>query len=213
MNDKYRSMNADINRSWEITGALDPVTIKHNLPGCVRVRRATKSQDLRGVDFIADLDGGRKVRIDSKPRFGSAKRHWKPHATGVLVPEIVLETWSTVPGTNPLRGEEGTIGWALKTSSVTDYYLFTFDSADTDRCYLLAADELRRAMLDNPQWPARYKLVRSWTRSDDGTKWQSECVILPITEVKRACTAAQDWRSARLVSEDPLVVEPPRRRA
>ena len=147
------------------------------VPGCVRVERANKTHDLRGVDYYAELESGIRLGIDTKTRSPGCSAYWATDE-----PEIALETWSEVPA----NGASGRIGWTLDQSKITDLVLYTYPPQDCDRCYLFGFHHLRAAFHANGRdWVLDYKCAKQKTE-ENGRSWQSECVFVPVTIVQAA---------------------------
>jgi hypothetical protein len=153
---------------------------------CVAVNYVTDRCDQRaGIDYRAVLRGGAPVDIDHKARRPGASRFW-----GGSEPQFALEHWSLVPGTSP-SAPRGATGWTLDESKRTDYILFTYDPADTDRVFLVPFQLLRIAFRRNfACWSdGRFKVGRESTVDRQrGTRWESECVFVPASVAFDAIT-------------------------
>lgn len=151
----------------------DAETIRAMIDGCERVDVASTEHDRRGIDYFARLHGGVQIHIDAKARDRGCSQFWKQG-----IPELALEDWSVVP----VNGHSGKIGWTLDVSKETDMVLFTFDPADTDRCYLISFQLLRIAFRRYcSRWLQQYKHA---PQQNNG--WKSHCVFVPVRVVFKA---------------------------
>lgn len=161
----------------------DLAEIIRYLLGADSVVRAHKDLDLRGVDYLAALPGGRVVPVDTKLRTPGCSRHWKGE------PDLALEIWSNV--------ENKIVGWTLDAAKLTEYVLFVYAPEDSPNAYMVPFVQLRKAFAENvAQWTAVY---RKATQSSDGGQWHSECVFVPASVVLRAvgwCMGTPDLREA-----------------
>jgi len=157
----------------------DVDTIRHMLPNCKEVVIVEDPETQRaGIDYIARLEGGGTVNIDSKGRTRGAAKYWK---TGQ--PELALEVWSVMPE----AGKSGTPGWTFDTSKQTDMVLYHFD--DVPDCYLIAFQSLRIAAVQNyADWHAKYCEPPQHSKRGD-TSWRSQAMFVPVDVVLEAITA------------------------
>lgn len=153
------------------------------LLGADAVVRADKELDMRGVDYLAALPGGRAVPVDVKLRAPGCARFWKGE------PDFALEVWSNV--------ETRAIGWTLDATKLTEYVLFAYAPEDTRSVYIAPFVQLRKAFADNlEQWGAVY---RKATQSSNDGQWHSECIFVPASVALRAvgwCMGTLDLREA-----------------
>lgn len=161
--------------------ATDADTIMKLLDGCVSVRPTETIGNDNGVDFIATLRGGAVVNIDVKTRQAGCSRYWN---RSTKEPELAIEKWSVMPGGQYDTSEDrAKAGWTIDESKATDMILYTFDPSDSCLAFLLPFQSLRlaaRRMIQN--WMKRFKV--DVQQSCRGTsKWQSQCVMVPASEV------------------------------
>lgn len=157
-----RSMDNDIER------------IKAAFYKCARVEKTNTDIDKTGVDYYAVLESGVVINIDAKARERGASRYW---ANGE--PELAIETWS-VYKSKP--------GWTFSLKSDVDYILYSFDSTDADKYYLLPFQLLRNAAIANyRKWESQFP-EKSQYSYDDGRKWESRCIFVPASVVLDAIT-------------------------
>lgn len=155
----------------------DIATLKSMIDGCATVVKTDLATDKSGVDYIATLRGGAKLRVDAKTRQKGCSQYWK-HGT----PELALEKWSVVP----TDSYDGAVGWTLCESKDLDLVFFKFHPSDCDTAYLLSYHHLRMAFRRNcVRWEERFK-VDTQTTVYDGRQWRSRCVFVPVPVVERA---------------------------
>jgi hypothetical protein len=161
----------------------DLATIQRMLAGCIRVEPVT-SADINlqraGVDYVATLRSGAEVFVDAKARTPGCRRFWRNG------PELQIESWSLVPGTCP-RQIAGLPGWTVDEAKVTDLILYTFDSADTDLCFLVGFQPLRLATREFFRvWSRDYgppKRQETRCRRCGTHQFESEALFVPASEV------------------------------
>lgn len=151
--------------------------LKRVISKCIQVEKTDVETDKTGVDYIATLEGGAKIRIDAKAREKGASKYWKHGEV-----ELALEIWSKCPNSCT----NGKIGWTLSVKSDVDLILYTFDIADSDKYYLLPFQPLRMAF---------QKHGRNWVKeygqkfqSSNGGEWKSSAVFVPAKTVIEAIT-------------------------
>ena len=144
------SFNEDF-RFSDTPAAYDLVNrvCKAELPYCIGVKRASHFEDKAGVDFWAHMPDGSRIGIDLKLRrkdYGA--RYGKPL-------DCVVELDCA-----------GSHGWLNKAGGAA---LILFAASDTGRYFMIAADELRAAVITGlPRWIAAGRVhecvfQRSWT--------------------------------------------------
>lgn len=182
------------------SAGIDTAAIRGMIPGCTQVSRASRSQDLKGIDYIAELESGVKLAIDAKARSAGCRKFWRRTRGGDREPDVHLETWSVIPGSAvPDDQPEGSIGWTLDSGKRTDLVLYTFDPADCDRCYLFGFQHLRAAFVRfRAEWMLEYHSARQHS-CDNGREWRSECVFVPVTVVQRAIQSVSVGRPSVLL--------------
>ena len=159
--------------------ATDKDTIKKMIDGCVDCVKTDEATDKRGVDYVATLRRGARVLIDAKARQPGARKYWGP-----LGPDLALEIWSVIPGPDSTKKT----GWTLSETSEVGLILFTFDSSDTNDCFLVSAQHLRIAFRRSfALWTKLYKPQQQRTVSGS-TSWLSESVFVPACVVLAAIT-------------------------
>jgi hypothetical protein len=77
---------------------------------------STPEEDFQGVDFWSQREG-RRLGVDAKI------------SAGRYVGDIPFEVWSTMPGYSE-RKPQGTVGWSLDPTKITDIYVFGWYSSD-----------------------------------------------------------------------------------
>lgn len=143
--------------------------IKAFFPLCSKVEKTAADMDKQGVDYVAVLKGGAKIFIDAKTREKGASRYWRYGK-----PEIALEIRSVV--------EKNKLGWTLSDTSKAHYILYTFDSSDSERFFMIPFQLLRKAFWENGrQWIEHYGKK---TQRSDG--WHSTAVFVPADIVSQA---------------------------
>jgi hypothetical protein len=161
-------------------------TIKQLLPNCKEVI-IVEDPDMQraGVDYVAVLEGGATVNIDSKGRTRGAAKYWK-----TAQPELALEVWSVMPE----QGKTGTPGWTFDTSKQTHMVLYHFD--DVPACYLIGYQSLRMAAVSNyADWYSKYCEPPQRSKRGD-TAWKSQAMFVPVDVVLQAIrTVTEGLRS------------------
>lgn len=153
------------------------------IDGCAGIVKTNLQQDKQGTDYIVTLRNGATVLIDAKTREtrrGGLVRFW---SGGADSPDLALEKWSVVPCASCPKGKAG---WTLCESKQVDLILFTFDSVDTNKAYLLPFQLLRMAYRRNLiAWHRAYR-VQTQSTVLRGQRWQSQCVFVPAKIVVSA---------------------------
>lgn len=164
--------------------ASDADTIMALLDGCQSVKANDTEGDDKGIDFIATLRGGSLVNIDVKTREPGCSRYWR---NKLNEPELAIEKWSVMPGGEyDIKPHRARAGWTIDESKKTDMILYTFHPSDSTIAFLLPFQSLRmasRRMLVH--WLKRFK-VDVQRSSRGGSKWQSQAVFVPASEVINA---------------------------
>jgi len=178
------SFNGKLDFSRGKREATDIETIKAMLPGCTRVEKTSEKTDRQGIDYIAYLRRGAEIFIDAKTREAGASNYWK-HGE----PEIPLEIWSIRPGGKYGTPEEQKkTGWTLCEQSLVDLILFTFDPQDSDDAFLISFQLLRAAFVKHFYTWSRMYDRKTQESHNNGSRWESECVFVPINVVLNAIT-------------------------
>src|SRR4030042_6046812 len=95
--------------SQGVQQASDIETIRSIITGCVSVKKTSTEVDRNGIDYIAELRGGAKIRIDSKTREIGCSQYWQNGE-----PELAPEIWSVMPnGKYHIPREQAKTGWTL----------------------------------------------------------------------------------------------------
>lgn len=127
--------------------------LRHDMDA-VRVERAEREDDRRGVDFWARLKSGQKQGVDLKRR----KAEWS---------DLYLELVSN-DGRN-------VVGWSKRDDYITDYVLFLWPK----RHLLLPFPQLR-ATMHRQEAAYRERYGTLWAKSRlDGATWRTENVPVP----------------------------------
>lgn len=125
--------------------------------GAVRVERASRDDDLRGVDFWAYLTGGNHVGVEVKNRR-------RDHRLGDILVEIVSQQF------------EGRPGWAVNPTYITDFLLYLLPG----RHFLIPYATLRATVLrrldDYRRW---YGAKVAESESVAGGHWTTENIPVP----------------------------------
>ena len=177
-------------------------TIVDMIDGCVRCEKTGINEDRRGIDYVAELRSGARVRIDGKARDAGCSKWWKR-----CEPDLALEKWSVVPHLNGNGRMVQKTGWTLNEKTETDLILFTYDPSDTERCFLLPFVLLRMAFRrfivswwkDPDFWTAEQNSTGS-----DGRTWKSECIFVPHWIVMSAIDQVSEGRLIQEVSQGSL---------
>jgi len=168
VNDFYRKL--EYSRGEREKNDID--ILRRIIPQCVSVEKTGIEEDKAGVDYVAILKCGAKIRIDAKTREKGCSKWWK-HGE----PEIALEKASVIKG-----GKMVKIGWTLDTKKEVDEILYTFDIEDSDRIYRLPFQILRTVFWNHgKEWQEKYGL-----KYQDSGGWKSSAIFIPISEVINA---------------------------
>ncbi len=144
-------------------------TIKSLIPDCERVFEATKEEDRTGIDYWAELSGGRLLAVDHKAREEGASKYWRYNE-----PELALEVYSVC--------ETKKIGWTLDVKKSTEYVFFSFDKSDSDWCFLMPFQLLRMAFkAKGRQWLDDYGIKKQQSGG-----WTSSAIFVPASVVELA---------------------------
>ncbi len=175
--DTYHDFGEMLDFSRGVREQTDVATLLNMIPGAVEVKKTDEDKDRKGIDYIVTLRGGAEINIDGKARQPGTSQWWRNG------PELALEKWSVLPGGKyQIPKERAKTGWTLNEASDSDMILFTFDESDTDECYLVGFQHLRKAFrVHITDWYAQYKVD-----TQDSKAWQSECVFVPAEEVLKA---------------------------
>jgi hypothetical protein len=171
----------------------DIQTIFNTLQGCVDVRPAPKSMDLKGVDYIARLGTdtglmGAQVYIDAKRRERGCSKYWYDE------PEVAIEIWSKRPsGKYNVPREQAKIGWTLDVKKETDLVLYTFHPDDCRAAYLLSFQTLRIATFKNFKIWIQLFGSKIQETPNGGNGWESMAVFVPIETVLESMRAVQRY--------------------
>ena len=150
--------------------------LKRIIPYCTEVVKADTNTDKQGIDYIAYLAGGAEIGIDAKTREKGASKFWHYGEA-----ELALELWSIYPNGN----KEGVKGWTLSDKTNVDLILYTFDSTDWDKFYLLPYQLLRMAFIrKGREWLSSYA-----RKKQTSNNWQSEAIFIPASIVIEAVKA------------------------
>ena len=134
------------------------------------IRRSDESLDKKGVDYIVDLNNGKKETYDVKRRKQGSNKYWKNGK-----PEIAVEIYS-----DTARKKEG---WT--NTANCDYFLFIFE--DCKKCFRIPAKLLSLTT---------HRFFEKWKREygekiqfniNNGSKYKSSCIFVPFDEVKVCC--------------------------
>jgi hypothetical protein len=135
-----------------------------NLPGAIRIEKATLAEDRSGVDWWANMLNGDRVGIDCKVRSEDYSVKGKD--------DLALESWSVV--------ERKIVGWSRDPNKRTDYILWLW--TDTGRWCLVPFPMLCKVFGDKwESWRRTFKVARQ--RTDQ--RYQSECIFVPRHELWR----------------------------
>lgn len=176
----------DANRSFEEQQhERNMATIKARIPGCIRVDKTPKKDDVSGSDYKAILSGGAHFLVDGKDRRKGCSRYWKNGS-----PEVALETWSVVAGGKYATPDEcKKIGWTLSEKTMVDFVLFSFHPTDYSGPPFLWSFQLLRSafVLNYDKWVGNYRLRNDETPPRNGKRgWESEFVPVPAWVVHQA---------------------------
>lgn len=132
------------------------------IPLAVKVERANRDDDRRGIDYWATLQSGRVVGVDVKCR----DKDWIKKGCD----DVALEIWSVV--------EKKIVGWTRDTQKQTDYILFLWK--DTGRCMLVDFPILCSIFMQRWEtWHKAYQTAFQRTENSPSSQWHSECVFVP----------------------------------
>ena len=175
--------------SQGVRGLSDIMLLKQAIPGCVDVRKTSYSEDVKGVDYIAVLDGGAEIGIDAKAREKGASKFWKYGEA-----ELALELWSVFP-TDKYKGKTG---WTLSKSTNVDLILYTFAPTDWRKYYLLPYQMLRMAFIRKREdWEVRYS-----KKMQDSGNWYSQALFVPASVVLQAIAEVMQTEIMTVVGSD-----------
>jgi hypothetical protein len=135
------------------------------IPAFKCIRKAPKTNDRTGVDYIVERYGLCSLQIDLKLR---EKDWWASHSEQ---DDLALETFSVI-GTQK-------VGWTRDEKKVSDYILWFWQ--DTGRFYLLPFPPLCYVFQHYwEEWIKEYRTDRQYTRPENGRRgWYSACVFVP----------------------------------
>jgi hypothetical protein len=143
--------------------------LRKYIDGCVSVEKTNTEEDKKGIDYIATLRNGAKIKIDAKTRSENCSKYWHNG------PELALETWSAIPN----KFNKGKVGWTLDEGKEVDLIFFKFYPSDTDKLYLMSYQLLRMAFRRNYKvWKQKFK-----TDVQSSNGWESQCIFVPAGTV------------------------------
>ena len=173
----------DLAFSKQTGDGVDAEIIKQVHASCVSVERIDEhGQQRAGIDYVATLSSGQRIRWEVKRRRQGCSTFWKRDPHGRIVPELCLELWSVSPGGD----QPSKIGWALNDEKRSDYILFTFAPEDYGSSYAIPFPHLRSAFQANrAAWVKTYKTGPQENKMGD-LEWKAECVFIPIVTLLRA---------------------------
>ncbi len=158
---------------------------KAELPDCIGVKRASHAEDKAGVDFWAHMPDGSRIGIDLKLRrkdYGA--QNGKPL-------DCVVELDCA-----------GSHGWLNKAGGAE---LILFAASDTGRYFMVAANELRAAVITGlPRWIAAGKVhelqtTSKWDKGQDERQWKSKAVAigsdLILRQIQALDSCAADYQT------------------
>ena len=139
-----------------------------SIPGVVAANKAAHANDRLGIDWWAEMAGGRHLAVDVKVR----EEDW-----AALHPEeddLAIETFSVV--------ESKKIGWSRDESKRCDYVLWLWKN--TGRFCLVPFPMLCKVCQENwESWREQYKVATQRTDWRGSGHYHSECVSVPRREV------------------------------
>jgi len=150
---------------------------KAELSDCIGVKRASQAEDKAGVDFWAHMADGSRIGIDLKLRrkdFGA--QYGKPL-------DCVVELDCA-----------GSQGWLNKAGGAE---LILFAASDTGRYYMVAARDLRAAVITGlARWMAaglvhELRTVSQWDKGQVGRQWESKAVAISSDLIQRQIRALE----------------------
>ena len=155
----------------------DIAFLRHNISGCIDVRKTDPETDRIGIDYICTLRKGAVIYVDAKTRQKGASKYWKYGE-----PELALEVWSV----KPENGSSGKVGWTLNEASPVHKILYTFDPSDSEYYYLLDFQNLRMALCKHyKEWVKKYGLKEE-TSTSEQKQWSSVSIFVPASVVMEA---------------------------
>lgn len=165
--------NTDLAYSLGERKRVDESLIKQAIPNCISVEKTNANLDRKGIDYIATLDGGAEIYIDAKARRKGAVKNGQE-------PPLALELWSVCPDEeNNIKGK---VGWTCSRKTDVDMILYTFDSEEWDKFYLVPFQHLRMAFQKNySKWKDIWK-----PRFQDNGAWKSKAMFVPASVVLSA---------------------------
>ena len=165
---------------------LVSMACKTDLPDCIGLKRASYAEDRAGVDFWAHMADGTRVGIDLKLRrkdYGA--RFGKPL-------DCVVELDCA-----------GSHGWLNKSGGAA---LILFAASDTGRYFMVAADQLRMAVITGlSRWIAagqvhELQTTSSWNNEQEGRQWKSKAVAISSEliewQIRAPQSGAADYQTA-----------------
>lgn len=166
------------------------IALPQMLAGCKDVTRATRREDMSGVDLWAVLRGGRRVGIDVKSREKGCSRFWRGGP-----PELALEVWSKLPDS----AHKGVAGWTLSEKKETEWVFYCWNTSDSALELLLPFQALRVALRRHlDEWKERYT-----AEPQPNNGWTSFAVFVPWPVVFKAMCEVSLRVSGPLTSEGP----------
>lgn len=135
-----------------------PQYLLSRIPLAVKVERAIRADDRKGIDWWVTLQSGQRVGVDVKVRDEDwARKGWD---------DIALEIWSVV--------EKQIIGWTRDPNKQSDYIVFLWK--DTGRCVIMPFPWLCSIFIDHWEiWQKKFKTAYQNTEN----RYHSQCVFVP----------------------------------
>ena len=131
-----------------------------NVPGAVRVEKASEQEDKKGTDWWIILSNGDRLAVDCKVR----ESDWAQRGHD----DLALETWSVIEANVP--------GWTRSEKKRTDYILWLWK--ETGRWCLIPFPMLCKVFsLRWEEWSKTYKVAKQ--RTPGLRPYHSECVFVP----------------------------------
>ncbi len=135
-----------------------PAYLLNHIPLAVKIERANKTDDRKGIDYWVTLQSGRVISVDVKVR----GEDYAPKGFD----DLALETWSVM--------EKKVIGWTRDPNKQTDFILWLWK--DTKRCVLLPFPWLCSIFIEYWEaWQKKYQ--KAWQNTEN--RYHSECVFVP----------------------------------
>ena len=161
------------NLKWSNGQAKDDIALLRSYYSeAAQIQRADESLDKKGVDYVVTLQSGKNIYIDVKRRVAGSSIYWKNKSD----PELAIE----------IESNEHKTGWLFNLDYLTDKVLYIFDKADSDTTVLMDYRKLRTITTELKDFWSKTFGEKTQKNSNAGNYYQSKCLFIPVSELKRA---------------------------